>query len=319
MRTKTITESTGETLCLTRDQAIVLSDIGEQLTARSRDGRQGEDGGESGDSGKEPTLIECVPMLKKPDKYRVTVRAAIGVIGLEDLRILVKPKIAWDHFLYLMGKSGSLPRTVDDRTYADQLEQDEHFFKLVAQWFVTECENILRKGLARDYVRVEADLATVRGRVNVPVTMRSILLGKVRIRCSYDTFGKAAPLNRLLNHALSVVQKTKEFENDIRQQARRAQARFGDVGEFLPTDLHAPIDTNTRYYRHAVALARVLLKSQGIGLHQGPLPGNTFIFKTADPIEQGIREILNTGLKPEWTVAKKAIEMHSETSRSLNP
>ena len=319
MRTETLTESKMVKLSLTESQADALRRIGRELASDNRwwggsDELDESNGGTGAQTQDARTIIRCEPA--GPDEYMITVDNAIGVIGLSDLQITVKPKIPLTHFLHLITQSEFLPRPSEDPA---KLEQDDHFFTLIAQWFVSECEYVLRRGLTRDYHRTTADLSTARGRIDCLKTARSILVGRVKVRCTYDNFGNDSSLNRLLNRALSVIQQNPVFRMEVRRRARRAQERFDDVGEYRPTDLNASTDTNTRHYRDAVTLSRMLLSSQGTSTLHGPNPGGTFLFRTPEAVEEGIRRLLRTALHPNWDVDKRGLTLSGASRRTLNP
>ena len=316
MRTETVTESKETKLSLTESQAEALRRIGHQLASNNRWwGTPDElDEGSESQSQEARTVIRCKSAA--PGEYTLTVDNAIGVIGLGDLQVTVKPKIPLPHFLHLITQSEYLPRFTEDPA---RLEQDDNFFTLIAQWFVSECEYVLRRGLTRDYHKTTADLPTARGRIDSLRTTRSILVGRVKVRCTYDNFGNDSSLNRLLNHALSVVQQNGVFRMEVRRRARRAQERFDDVGDYLPADLNASTDTNTRHYRDAVILARMLLSSQGTSTLHGPSPGGTFLFRTPEAVEEGIRRVLRNALHPDWDVDKRGLTLSGASRRTLNP
>ncbi|MYB04230.1 MAG: hypothetical protein F4Y13_08625 [Acidimicrobiaceae bacterium] len=254
--------------------------------------------------------------MTKAGQYLVRVRDAIGVIGLGDLQIVVKPKIPLKHFLFLIKHSTRLPRNAEDDA---ELEPDKHFFFLIARWFLNACQDTLRKELARDYQHTTANLTVARGRVHALTTTQALLAGRPKIRCSFDDFGNDTPLNRLLNHALRTVQRNSEFPDEIRRRARQAHARFNDVGEYHPSDLYARTDARTKHYRRAAALARLILIGRGMGIVHGGSPGSTFLFYTPEAIEDGIRHLLRLALAPDWDVKKKGRQLPGAKLRTLNP
>lgn len=248
--------------------------------------------------------------------YTVRVSDAIGVVGLGDRQIAVEPKISMPHLLFLICQSHYLPRTAEIPT---ELMPDESFFTLVASWFVSACESALRGDLTRDYHGTISDLRTARGRVDCLATTRALLVGAPRVRCSYDTFGNDTSLNRLLRHALRAVQRDPVFGVETRRRARRADSRFSGVGEYRPSDLHASTDIRTKHYRDAATLARMLLTSQGATVLDGPIPGGTFLFRTPEAVEDGVRRLLQEELAPDWHIDKKGRTLRGAKPRTLNP
>ena len=76
---------------------------------------------------------------------------AVGVVSVHDLQLGVKPKIALNHFLFflfVLSSGGMVPRL--DTQRADIAESDSPW-EIVATWFVSSVETLLRPGLAKDY------------------------------------------------------------------------------------------------------------------------------------------------------------------------
>ena len=51
----------------------------------------------------------------------------------------------------------------------------------------------------------------------------------------------------------------------------------------------------------------------------GPSPGGTFLFRTPEAVEEGVRRLLKTGLAPDWNVDKKGRRLPGARPRTLNP
>ncbi|PRC48533.1 hypothetical protein C6A85_79360, partial [Mycobacterium sp. ITM-2017-0098] len=99
------------------------------------------------------SVIRCERVAEA--RHTVRVSDAIGAIGLGDLQLTIEPKIPLQHLLYLLAESNQVPRSLYERS---SLAVDDHFFTVIARWFVHTCEVLLRRGLVSDYGRVTADL-----------------------------------------------------------------------------------------------------------------------------------------------------------------
>ena len=91
------------------------------------------------------SLIRCRPTAGQA--YGLTVSGAVGAIAVGDLQVIVRPKIPMDHFIYLLDRSGQLPRL--DATKA-ALATDDSFWDLVARWYLDQLQQVVGRSL-RDY------------------------------------------------------------------------------------------------------------------------------------------------------------------------
>ncbi|QLY33307.1 PE-PGRS family protein [Nocardia huaxiensis] len=121
-----------------------------------------------------------------PDRtgWRLTASATVGVLGLDRLRLIITPKIAFDE--------ASLLRWLCYATYtpipADAIHRwtsGRHgLTDVIAAALLAECRNLLRDGLRRDYLRRAAVDAVLRGRLDVAaqVTRRYGMVDKLHMR-----------------------------------------------------------------------------------------------------------------------------------------
>jgi hypothetical protein len=237
-----------------------------------------------------------------PTSYEVTIFNAIGAIGLADLQRLVQPKIPMAHLLYLLAESQHLPpRSSEERA---SVKADEGFFVLLVRWFLDASERLLRLGLDRDYQRVTADLAFARGRVNLIPTARSIFSGRPKVRCEFDYFSEDTSLNRVLKAAARKVLASPTLVPELRQRGRRVHQRLDAAGEIRTGDLRVVPEPHRRHYRDAHQLASAILTAGGISLASGAQPAWTFLFRTPEAVEEGVRSALKRQLQPAFKVER---------------
>jgi hypothetical protein len=306
--THQLTESTPATVTLTDDQADELRRIGKSLASQ----KQWWGAGEDVDSD-ERSVVRCDRVAGPQHKVRVS--DAIGVIGLAELQLIIRPKIPLPHLLYLLAES--VPRPLFERS---SLGVDDDFFSVIARWFAHACEVLLRHGLVSDYGRVTGDLPCARGRIHPVKTFQSVVLaGRPVIRCEYDRFGEDTSLNRVLKAATVRLLGSPRLPLDLRERYRRIHHRLSDVGELRRADLRAKPDALSRRYRDAHPLALAILASTGLSMEQGNTSTWTFLFRTPEAVEAGVRDSLRKYLEPAWKVRKASKSLRGDRNRSLNP
>ena len=275
-----LTESTVAKIELTEEQADALEIAGSRLATTSV--RPGSE-----DDPEERTVIQCHQL--SDGRYRVRVAEAVGVIVLPGTQIVVHPKIPEAHFIHLLERCWAAPRLGTGQT---RLSSAATLWDLVAAWFVTETERVLRRGLLSDYHETSDLLTSARGSIRPVETATAYYSGNLALACDYEEFGLDSPLNRVLRAAAERIVAVAAIDKDIRRRARRVLARFDDVGPLRQSDLRAVVDRRSGFYRDAVALAHQVLQATGRAVSAGSHLGWTFLVRTPDVVEGAIRRIL---------------------------
>jgi 5-methylcytosine-specific restriction endonuclease McrBC regulatory subunit McrC len=148
-------------------------------------------------------------------------------------------------------------------------------------------------------------------------TARNYYQGDPRIECRFEDFDTDNALNRILRTATTVVAGSTQLPWQLRQRALRLLRPFDGVGELQPEDLNVAVERRNDWYADALTLARNIIIGQGRSLHAGPNSTWTFLFRTPDLIEEGVRQILQRTL-PDWDVNKQSQIMRPSSLR-LNP
>jgi 5-methylcytosine-specific restriction enzyme subunit McrC len=309
VRDEVLTESKLCRLVLTTSQADQLRNIGRTLASDKRWWGDRDAADE-----RDRTVIRCDRM--SPTTYAITVYNAIGAIGLGNIQLIVQPKIPTPHLLHLLAESQQLPRASAERA---QLDGDKAFFVLVVRWFLDASEELLRRGLCRDYESTTRDLSFARGRIHILSTTRSILAGRPLLRCSFDDFSEDTSLNRVLKAAARNVLASPGLPANLRRRGRCVYQRLDGAGEVRSSDLNTVPDARSRHYWDAHRLALVILTSGGVVPARGTQPAWTFLFRTPEAVEEGVRNALRRRLEPDWKVRKYGMRLGGTRNRSLSP
>lgn len=251
-------------------------------------------------------------------KTEVKVSDAIGAIDLPGSVIIVHPKIPIPHFNYIASKALSLPRM-----YAGNfgMKQGDHFLELICAWAIDSIEAILRDGLVRDYKLTRSPLQTIRGRTHMASTFLNISRGALAIDSSFEEYSIDTPLNRVLRNALEFIVRNPAISDLLKKRAKRNLQRFIDVGPIRREDLKAVPQRNSNHYSDALHFANQVVMKKGIELGIGGSRARSFLYKTPLLIEEGIRNIIKTGLAPVKVLKPKRVNLISSTGRnaSANP
>jgi 5-methylcytosine-specific restriction enzyme subunit McrC len=304
LRTETLTESHESRVRLLPDEADALRETGFRLASKWAWWGDAEP--------PERTVIQVRPV--GGDVWSIRVADAVGVVAVGSVQLLVQPKIPPTHLLHLLEKSSRLPRLDTNRA---TVASGASLWSLVATWFLTATEAVMRRDLVRDYWPKEEDLAIARGQISPLRTATAFYSGRSALHCRFSEFGIDTPLNRLLKAAAREVVASRILDWSVRQRSLRVLSRLGGIGELQPEDRHAGLDRRTGHYADAVALAIHILRGVGRTLSHGAQSAWAFLIRTPEMVEDGIRAVLDGGLGSD-RVQKKGIKL-AESALTFNP
>lgn len=310
MRTLTVTESAEETLALTEGEAAALQSLGRRLVGTAQWWGQASEGHPS----TERSVLRCT--AAGDGYWRLRVSDVVGVLVVDDLEIIVQPKIPVSHLLYLFAVGDYLPRL--DASSAGEASDGSALWKLIAAWYTGALEGVLRADLIRDYQPACEPLRMLRGHIDPLVTTQDFYRGRLQLTCEFEEFGVDSPINRVLKAAARHLVSAPTLEPDLRRRVARAVSRMDQVGELQrPDGLRAGIDRRTQHYANALTLARHVLQGRGRNLHAGSHTVWTFLIRTPEAVEAGLREILRRALIDQ-RVRKAGLALSGSTM-TLNP
>jgi 5-methylcytosine-specific restriction enzyme subunit McrC len=305
MRLESITESKETTLQLSRAEAESLQQLGRRLASQQRWWGDSE--------ARERSVIEC--SRGASGSWKVLVREAVGMISAGDLQIRVQPKIPLQHFLFLARKSDLFPRTEEQPV---AIEHSDDLWSLVARWFLRAAEKLLRRELARGYTELTDEVREVRGQTLPLETARAFYNGRPIVHCLYEEFSEDTPLNRLLKAAAEIVAGAQSLAPDLRRRAKHLLARMEGVGSLKLHDLRARVDRLTQHYASSVAFAKYLISGSGVHISHGSHAAWSFLVRSPEIIESGVRQTLKEELRTRWQVEKTEHRLR-DSAITLNP
>ena len=97
---------------------------------------------------------------------------------------------------------------------------------LLAQVLLHGTRRWLRTGLPRTFQAQEAELTSLRGRVELAASLGRGLLSQGRAVCTFDELGVDSPLHRLLAHMLSTLAHAADVPAPLRRELRQLRQRL---------------------------------------------------------------------------------------------
>ena len=120
----------------------------------------------------------------------------------------------------------------------------------------------LKRGLNREYIEQKETLSTLRGRVDISESLKTMSLMKRQLVCSYDEFSVNSYMNRIIRTTMDVLLRS-DIAKQRKKDLRKLLVYYGEVE---PLDVYT-INWNLRYnrnnqtYRMLIAVCYLVLKS----------------------------------------------------------
>lgn len=245
------------------------------------------------------------------DRLIVAVQGHVGLLPLtKDHALLVRPKVELDDWLGFMlfadkqfvgaPGEGEVP-AIRGMPTANSL------LGMIALRFLGETEELVRKGLRKEYVLRDYNEAYLRGKLDVPRHIRqNYLQGRFdRLAFRGSELTHDALPNQVLKAALTVLLRLawrQALPRNLFQQLTQALGWFESVSD-ARIDIRQidyaieRLPPSSRHYKSALVMARVILLAQVPVLDGRPelvLPG--FLFNMNDAFERFVRNSVRLGL-----------------------
>lgn len=136
----------------------------------------------------------------------------------------------------------------------------------------------LKRGLHREYTNRVSDLTVMRGRINMPGTIRNNIGQRMRLTCDYDELSENNLLNQIVKSTVVLLLRSREVKNKYKDELRKEMLFFSNVEEIPLTQIRwsdIRFQRNNRTYRLLIAICQLLVEGSLLTTDQGNrrLPG----------------------------------------------
>ncbi len=250
-----------------------------------------------------------------PGRWAITAREYVGTLVVDDLRILVRPKIKPEN-LFLLLEVG-LPRSAwreEDFDYA----VDHDLLRFLVSFFARTVETTLARGLYRSYRTRRQDLKTIRGRIDFGRQLSRARL-PLPVACRYGEFTADVVENRILRAALRMSLRIPRVPVDDRRRMMRELVAMEEVSDSPATGEDVQRVHYTRlneHYRPALGLARLLLDNLTLVDRRGATSAASFMVNMNDLFERFVTERLRRATQGRLILESQVTD-HLDTAKQV--
>lgn len=229
--------------------------------------------------------------------WDIAATSKIGVARIGDLQVSVRPKIAIDRLIFLMGYAQSPSFWRDQHVH---LEPEQDLFSAIADAFSRLSVKALEQGLLYGYRTIEDTLPVLRGRVRVAEQMGRRFGRMIPLEVRYDEFSVDIAENRILLMAIHRLLRLPGISHTAHRALLRLRLQLADVsttprGSDLPR--WQPSRLNIRY-QPALRFAELILAANSFEQRIGSLEVTGFVFDMWRVFEDFVCVALREALTP---------------------
>ena len=119
----------------------------------------------------------------------------------------------------------------------------------------------LKRGLGREYIDTTESLSSVRGRIDIPESIKTRSLLKRQLVCSYDDFSENSYMNRIIKTTMQLLLHA-DIAKVRKKELRKLLVYFGNV-DLL--DVHTinwkiQYNRNNQTYRMLISVCYLVIK-----------------------------------------------------------
>jgi 5-methylcytosine-specific restriction enzyme subunit McrC len=213
----------------------------------------------------------------------VATSSYVGRIDIGALRVSIRPKLAAEPLARLLRYAYGL-RDIDMLGESRAPTVRDGLHDLLIAILANEVEELLHRGLSRQYVRREDLPDSPRGRIQVSEIAKRGGILEARLPCVYFDRDADWHLNQVLRAGLTEASSLTQ-DRELRRRLHRLQRMFGEVGQrsaLNDADLRRAeegLSRLTAAYSPALTIIRLLCDGQGVafrGEQQNRIPGFLF-------------------------------------------
>jgi 5-methylcytosine-specific restriction enzyme subunit McrC len=231
----------------------------------------------------------------EPGTWRVTATQYVGAIVVDDVSVLISPKVRTENLFALLGvgmpANSWLHESFDFGASPDLLAA-------VATFFARSAELATSQGLLRAYRREDDRLLTVRGRIDMAQQVRRPDLAP-SIACTFEEFTDDVIENRALKAACRRLLRVPLLQPEVRRLLHRLLAAFADVtdSEVRP-ELIDRVHFNrlNAHYEAPLRLAQLILRNLSLVDSTGVHRSSCFLVNMNDLFQRFVTDRLRRAL-----------------------
>lgn len=171
--------------------------------------------------------------------------------------------------------------TLNQSNYEDiAVEEFDNVHNLFAAILSKGIGQQLKQGLYKEYKNHREDLSVMRGKIDMPGTIKNRIARKQKLTCEYDVLSENNLLNQILKTTAVLLIRHGKVDIDYKSALKKEMLYFSDVDIIDPTSIkwsRIRFQRNNQTYRMLISLCQFILVGMLLTTEQGEYKMASFV------------------------------------------
>jgi 5-methylcytosine-specific restriction enzyme subunit McrC len=204
-----------------------------------------------------------------------------------------------------------------------EYEKDEEIYEIIIKRYLTEVEDLIRRGISKGYIEVEENLPTVRQRILIADTITKNHLRKDRMFCRFSDFTSDVPENRVVKYTLHLLSTMNFDDSSITRTSRRLLRYFDNISFSILRPGNFPRIQYTRlneHYKTIVKLSELIVDHTALNLATtGEVRFSSFLVDMNKLFQQFLLSYLRQALRDYNVKGEPSYTFGEERKKPIYP
>lgn len=159
-------------------------------------------------------------------------------------------------------------------------EEFENIHNLFAAILAGGISRQLKQGLYREYVNHKEDVLTIRGKIDMPGTIKNRVSRKQHIACEFDDLSENNLLNQIIKTTALLLLRNENVKLLYKIELKKLMLFFTNVAEIYPKDIRwntIRFQRNNQSYRMLVSICQLVLEGMLMTTDSGEYKLSSFL------------------------------------------
>ena len=141
-------------------------------------------------------------------------------------------------------------------------EAFEHIDSLFAAILASGISRQLKQGLYREYVNHKEDVLAIRGKIDMPGTMKNRIARKQQVACEFDDLSENNLLNQIIKTTAMLLLRHENVKAEYKIALKKVMLFFTDVADINPKTIRwntVRLQKNNQSYRMLISICHLVL------------------------------------------------------------
>ena len=171
----------------------------------------------------------------------------------------------------------TLTPTEDDEIAAEEFDNIHNLFAAI---LAKGIGRQLKQGLYREYLNRKEDMPVMRGKIDMPGTIKNRLARKQVLTCEYDELSENNLLNQILKTTVMLLIRHAKVDAEYKSDLKKEMLFFSEVDTIEPTSIKwstIHFQRSNQSYRMLISLCQFILEGMLLTTDQGEYKMASFV------------------------------------------